>query len=85
MQFDQQGKFHAVIKSYQSLVVCVLDVDECFPSQISDEYLHLAHNCHADANCSNTKGSFYCTCHTGYSGDGVTCRGKLFEFAIFIG
>ena len=22
-------------------------------------------------------GSFYCTCHVGYSGDGVTCVGKI--------
>ena len=34
-------------------------------------------NCHADANCTNTKGSFYCMCHTGYSGDGVTCVGEF--------
>ena len=53
------------------------DIDECFPEQISDDYNHLAHNCHADANCSNTKGSFHCMCHTGYSGDGVTCIGKI--------
>ena len=46
-----------------------LDIDECASG---------THNCHADANCTNTKGSFYCTCHTGYSGDGVTCNGKLF-------
>ena len=52
------------------------DVNECFPGQISDEYLHLAHNCHADANCTNTKGSFYCTCLNGYSGNGVACEGK---------
>ena len=58
------------------LLLALSDVDECFPGQISDEYLHLAHNCHADANCTNTKGSFYCTCLNGYSGDGVLCAGK---------
>jgi len=51
-------------------------VNECFPGQISDEYLHLAHNCHVDANCTNTKGSFYCTCLNGYSGNGVACVGR---------
>ena len=51
-------------------------MDECFPGQLSDKYGHLAHSCHEDANCTNTKGSFFCTCHTGYSGDGVTCAGN---------
>jgi len=63
----------------------ILDVNECYPDQISDEYLHLAHNCHADANCSNTNGSFHCTCHTGYSGDGVLCLGRPFSnIVIFV-
>ncbi|XP_073250004.1 uncharacterized protein [Porites lutea] len=31
------------------------------------------HNCHDDAYCTNTKGSFTCTCKQGYSGDGVNC------------
>ena len=60
-------------------------MDECFPDQISNDYLDLAHNCHADANCSNSKGSFYCTCHTGYSGDGVVCLGIIFpRLSIFL-
>ena len=69
--------FMVKLKVFISLIPCGLDVNECFPDQISAEYRHLAHNCNVDANCSNTKGSFYCTCHTGYSGDGVTCIGKL--------
>lgn len=54
----------------------LLDVDECFPDQIPGDYQYLAHNCHADANCTNTKGSFHCSCNKGYSGDGVTCVGE---------
>jgi len=54
----------------------ILDVDECFPGSIPEGYRDLSHNCHANANCSNTKGSFFCTCHIGYSGDGVNCTGN---------
>ena len=34
------------------------------------------HNCHYDANCTNTKGSFHCACLDGYAGNGISCLGK---------
>ena len=32
--------------------------------------------CDANAACTNTLGSFTCTCNPGYTGDGVSCRGN---------
>ena len=49
-------------------------MDEC--ESVGD--VPFGNNCHDYANCTNSKGSFQCTCHTGYSGDGVICVGKLF-------
>jgi cysteine-rich repeat protein len=43
---------------------CETDIDEC--GAMTD-------NCDANATCSNTPGSFSCTCNAGYTGDGVTC------------
>ena len=31
------------------------------------------HNCHANADCINTDGSFECSCKDGYQGDGNVC------------
>lgn len=59
----------------QQVFVSILDINECVVG---------SHNCHADSNCSNTKGSFYCTCLTGYSGDGVGCVGMCEVFSLVI-
>lgn len=42
---------------------CV-DIDECATNRA---------DCHADARCTNTEGSFTCACNPGHIGDGLTC------------
>ena len=44
-----------------------LDIDECAASPPV---------CDINANCSNTRGSYICTCRAGYTGDGKTCQGR---------
>lgn len=36
-----------------------------------------SHDCDGNATCSDTEGSFYCMCNSGYTGSGVIgdCRG----------
>ena len=43
-----------------------IDINECDTSP-----------CSSDATCSNTAGSFQCTCNNGYSGNGITCTGIM--------
>ena len=46
----------------------VLDIDECEGDN----------NCSVNSNCTNTVGSYYCTCFTGYDdeeGNGYVCNG----------
>ncbi|KAL9989007.1 hypothetical protein ACROYT_G003511 [Oculina patagonica] len=44
-----------------------LDIDECAANK---------HDCAAEAVCTNTAGSFICTCLDGYQGNGKTCQDK---------
>ena len=48
--------------------ITILDVNECLTND---------HDCHPDANCLNKIGSYNCTCHSGYSGNGTICTGVL--------
>ena len=50
----------------------LIDIDECTTE---------LDNCHENAICSNTFGSFHCTCIPGFEGDGVNCTSKLVIFS----
>ena len=42
------------------------DINEC---------AYYADCCHEDATCTNTEGSFTCSCNEGFTGDGKQCEG----------
>jgi len=50
-----------------------LEIDECAEKK---------DNCHDQATCTNTIGSFTCACNSGYTGNGVNCDGNFF-FVIY--
>ena len=45
--------------------IVISDINECEEPEL--------HSCHPHSDCKNTVGSYFCTCHVGYHGDGVTC------------
>ena len=50
-----------------SLMLCA-DIDECEEGIVND--------CHPDANCTNTEGSYTCECQSGFTGSGDFCFGE---------
>ncbi|MCG8423519.1 MAG: calcium-binding protein [Proteobacteria bacterium] len=51
---------------YQGNGTTCVDIDECDPREPT-------HDCNPNASCSNTPGSYMCTCNAGFVGDGVQC------------
>ena len=55
------------VATYMLFSPCA-DIDECECG---------THDCDENAICTNTIGSYDCTCREGYIGDGRTCIGEL--------
>ena len=53
---------------FKLLHVLYLDINECESDVLN--------NCHENAQCTNTEGSFTCSCNPGYTGNGVNCTSK---------
>ena len=49
------------------VIILLTDINEC-DLEID--------NCHINATCNDTIGSFECTCIAGFEGDGVNCTSK---------
>ena len=54
---------------HDSAVLPAADIDECEDG---------TDGCNGNADCSNTIGSYTCSCLSGYSGDGTNCNGMQF-------
>ena len=50
------------------LLFILTDIDECELE---------TYPCHSNANCTDTDGSFNCTCREGFEGDGFNCTGII--------
>ena len=68
--------FDLLHQSYlQTPFVCDTFIEQlCFTSDINECDQNM-HGCDSNATCTNTNGSFTCSCNDGYSGDGMTCSG----------
>ena len=54
----------------QSLMINLADINECDSMR----------PCHINATCTDTLGSFICTCNNGFTGDGMICQSIIFYF-----
>ena len=68
---EMESHVHIFLFQYS---VIFSDINEC---AIDDP-----NNCHTNAACTNTSGSFTCTCNQGYTGDGITCTGKWYRLTL---
>ncbi|XP_022808411.1 fibrillin-1-like [Stylophora pistillata] len=60
--------FDSVIKGETVLIPCDMETED------ADECKATIRVCDENADCQNTPGSYRCSCKTGFSGDGQTCK-----------
>ena len=61
---------------------CTYAIDFNFFSSLSDINECQSDICDVNANCTDSDGSFECSCNVGFTGDGFTCFGMSFYHTI---
>ena len=56
----------SIVFSEHCVIFLFIDINECAVN---------TDNCHVNATCTDTAGSFTCQCKTGFTGNGVSCVG----------
>ena len=59
----------------QTPLLLSIDINEC--------ELH-TDNCHMNADCTDTIGTFECTCNSGFEGDGVSCTSMYMGLKVLL-
>lgn len=65
-------RFFVHITCVFSLLSDFLDINECVEG---------THDCHSNAKCQNTEGSYFCSCKPGFQGDGKSSCSDINECA----
>ena len=77
------GVYH--FKNFESQLLCKCNLLPQIPSKLLfdsvgdvDECSLGTANCHEQATCTNTIGSYVCSCKKGFTGNGTICNGKSY-------
>ena len=71
------NNIHSLSEHFRNIKAhwCLSTIFLCFVSDIENCEEGLD-DCHDNATCINTPGSYYCICDNGFSGDGTNCTGQ---------
>ncbi|CAH3155022.1 unnamed protein product [Porites evermanni] len=74
LQLQSNGLFLKILEWFTFLLDSELLAVDSGSRYYIDECTTSHPVCDVNANCTNTQGSYFCTCKTGFSGDGKTCQ-----------
>ena len=77
-----------MVKACDSPIFLLEDFCKCcvplYSSTDIDECVSGVHDCHSSASCTNTVGSYKCSCDQPYIGDGKTCKMSSGEYSVLV-